>query len=223
MTQREGGFAADYIPVAERIAAFYKAHPQGSLQSELIELSESRVVMRGLAYRTAEDIRPGIGFSSLEIPGRTPYTRGSEIENCETSAWGRAIAALGFEVKRGIATAEEVRNKSTSHGPAAEPSPAAAVGSRPGGRGPDAPSSGPSEPDYLASSFHAPATATESHAAPAADGGARMTMRELFAAAETAGIDKTALGAAARKLWGKGMIRDLDDEQRAVIWAEVSR
>ena len=102
---------ADYVPVNERIAAFLAKHPEGSLQSELIELNETRVVMRAYAYRTPTDERPGIGYSSLEIPGRTPYTRGSEIENCETSAWGRAIAALGFEVKRGIASAEEVRNK----------------------------------------------------------------------------------------------------------------
>ena len=106
-------FAEDYIPVAERIAAFYAKHPEGSLQGEMVELSETRVVIRAFAYRTPEDIRPGIGYSSLVIPGSTPFTRGSEIENCETSAWGRAIAALGFEVKRGVATAEEVRNKAT--------------------------------------------------------------------------------------------------------------
>jgi len=104
-------FAEDYIPVAERIAAFYAKHPEGSLQGEMVELSETRVVIRAFAYRTPDDIRPGIGYSSLVIPGSTPFTRGSEIENCETSAWGRAIAALGFEVKRGVATAEEVRNK----------------------------------------------------------------------------------------------------------------
>lgn len=110
-------FAEDYIPVNERIAAFYAKHPDGSLQSEVIELSDTRVTIRGLAYRSPEDPRPGIGLSSLEIPGKTPYTRGSEVENCETSAWGRAIAALGFEVKRGIASAEEVRSK-TDHSPA---------------------------------------------------------------------------------------------------------
>ena len=107
-------FAEDYIPVAERIAAFYAKHPEGSLQSEMVELSDARVVIRAYAYRTPDDIRPGIGYSSLTIPGGTPFTRGSEVENCETSAWGRAIAALGFEVKRGIATAEDVRNKAAS-------------------------------------------------------------------------------------------------------------
>lgn len=110
MTARDD-IMKDYVPVNERIGAFLAKHPDGSLQSELVELNDTRVVMRAYAYRTPDDARPGIGYSSLEIPGRTPYTRGSEIENCETSAWGRAIAALGFEVKRGIASAEEVRNK----------------------------------------------------------------------------------------------------------------
>jgi len=102
---------ADYVPVSERIEQFYKAHPEGSIQSEIVELTVSRVTVKAYAYRTPDDTRPGIGHSSLDIPGSTPYTRGSEIENCETSSWGRAIAALGFEVKRGVASAEEVRNK----------------------------------------------------------------------------------------------------------------
>src|SRR5438876_1915879 len=101
----------DYVTVAERVSAFYAKFPDGSLQSEIVELNPSLVVMRAYAYRTPDDQRPGIGYSSLGIPGTTPYTRNSEVENCESSAWGRAIAALGFEVKRGIASAEEVRNK----------------------------------------------------------------------------------------------------------------
>ncbi len=104
-------FAADYIQVNERIAAFRDRYPDGSLQSELLRLDESIVVMKAYAYRTPDDPRPGIGHSSLGIPGKTPYTRDSELENCETSAFGRALAALGFEVKRGVASAEEIRNK----------------------------------------------------------------------------------------------------------------
>jgi hypothetical protein len=121
MTARDD-IMKDYVPVSERIAAFLEKHPDGSLQSEMVELSETRVVMRAYAYRTPDDPRPGIGYSSLEIPGRTPYTRGSEIENAETSSWGRAIAALGFEVKRGIASREEVDNK-REPGPAAKQGP----------------------------------------------------------------------------------------------------
>ena len=113
----------DYVPVNERIDAFYKAYPEGSIQSEVIELTDTRVSVKAYAYRKHDDPRPGVGHSSLNIPGSTPYTRGSELENAETSAWGRAIAALGFEVKRGIATAEEVRNKTpdAARAPATRP------------------------------------------------------------------------------------------------------
>lgn len=121
---------ADYVPVNERIDQFYRAHPEGSIQSEIIELAASRVTVKAMAYRTPDDPRPGIGHSSLDIPGSTPYTRGSEIENAETSAWGRAIAALGFEVKRGIASAEEVRNK-TPQAPARGAAATAGSGSAP--------------------------------------------------------------------------------------------
>jgi len=107
---------SDYVPVNERIEAFTKAYPDGSLQSEIVELTAERVTIKAYAYRTPDDPRPGTGHSSLEIPGATPYTKGSEIENAETSAWGRAIAALGFEVKRGISSAEEMRNKQPGQG-----------------------------------------------------------------------------------------------------------
>jgi hypothetical protein len=113
----------DYVPVNERIEAFYAKHPEGSIQSEIVELTDARVTVKAYAYRSDEDARPGIGHSSLEIPGRTPYTKGSEIENAETSAWGRAIAALGFEVKRGLASAEEVRNKQLGPGGGSPSSP----------------------------------------------------------------------------------------------------
>jgi hypothetical protein len=111
----------DYVPVNERISAFYEQHPDGSLQSEIVELTTDRVTVKAYAYRSDADPRPGIGHSSLAIPGSTSFTKGSEIENAETSAWGRAIAALGFEVKRGLATAEEVRNKQPDRDERADP------------------------------------------------------------------------------------------------------
>jgi hypothetical protein len=101
----------DYVPVAERLAAFYTEYPKGSIQSDIVELTDKRVVMRATVYRHEDDQRPSIAHSALGIPGTTQFTRGSEIENAETSAIGRAIAMLGFEVKRGVASREEVRNK----------------------------------------------------------------------------------------------------------------
>lgn len=112
-----------YVEVKDRITAFMEKYPDGSLQSEIVEFTDTIVIMKGLAYRTPGDERPGVGHSQMPIPGLTPYTKNSEVENAETSAWGRAIAALGFEVKRSIASAEEVANK---QGPS-DPSPTKVV------------------------------------------------------------------------------------------------
>ncbi len=107
-----GGFNPDeYNTVAERIEAFTSKYPDGSLQSEVLELSDKRVVMRGYAYRSPADERPGIGTSAMPIPATNAMLRNSEIETAETSAWGRAIAALGFEVRKGVATKNEVDAK----------------------------------------------------------------------------------------------------------------
>lgn len=108
---------SDYVEVSERIERFYEKHPEGSLQSrwETVELDGQHfVVCDASAYRTADDKRPGQGTAWEPFPGKTPYTKDSELMNAQTSAWGRAIAALGFEVKRGIASANEVRARSGS-------------------------------------------------------------------------------------------------------------
>ena len=88
----------DYIEVKDRIARFYELFAGGRLvTTEVRATSEPdgkpRVWVQAAAYRTADDPHPGIGWSWLELPGATPYTRGSELENAETSAWGRAIGS----------------------------------------------------------------------------------------------------------------------------------
>lgn len=114
-----------YIEVKDRIEKFYEKFPDGTIQSELIEYMpqtgehKGHVIFKAKAYRTPVDTLPGVGHSMLEIPGKTPFTQGSEMENAETSAWGRALAAMGFEVKKSIASADEVRIKAGAN-PGAE-------------------------------------------------------------------------------------------------------
>lgn len=109
-----------YVDVAARIVEFRTKYPEGSLQPAdlakpyAIEQigGATYVVVVAAAYRTADDQRPGIGMAYEVFPGRTPYTKGSELQNAETSAWGRAIVAVGAaDTKRGIASSEEVRNR----------------------------------------------------------------------------------------------------------------
>ena len=106
----------DYVEVKDRIAKFYELFGQGRLVTGEVRLSNEpdgvpRVMVQGLAYRSPEDLHPGVGWSWMELPGKTTYTKGSELENTETSAWGRAIGSLGILIDRSIASANEVDNK----------------------------------------------------------------------------------------------------------------
>ncbi len=124
----------DYIDVAERIAEFNKRYPDGTLQT--VDWTDVRIgeqtfiVYRAAAYRTPDDPRPGHGIAWEPFPGKTPYTKDSELMNAETSAWGRAIVACGLTSNRKIASLQEVQNRQPAengngnHQPtAAEPKP----------------------------------------------------------------------------------------------------
>lgn len=99
----------DYVDVAERIQQFKAAFPEGSLQSEII-FKDGGILCIAKAYRHPEDPRPGVGHAWEPVPGKTPYTKDSETMVAETSAWGRAIVALGISSKR-IASKQEVQNR----------------------------------------------------------------------------------------------------------------
>lgn len=106
----------DYVDVAQRIKDFAAKYPDGSLQSDLRFVEElGGWLCRASAFRTPDDPRPGIGHAFEQVPGKTPYTKDSEAMNAETSAWGRAIVALGFDTKK-IASRQEVQARSNGHG-----------------------------------------------------------------------------------------------------------
>ena len=111
---------ADYVTVAQRMRDFFKKYPEGSLQLDqpkIIEIcGKTWAIGRAYAYRTPDDQLPGIGTAMEVIPGLTPYTRGSEIQNLETSCWGRALAAIGIGIENGVATADEVRSAKAREG-----------------------------------------------------------------------------------------------------------
>lgn len=119
---KQGFDLSGYTDVAQRVKLFYEKYPEGSLQAtdphnclKLVTVGEQQfVVYTALAYRTADDPRPGQGTAWEPVPGKTPYTRDSEAMNAETSAWGRAIGALGIGLNDGVASREEVRNRQSS-------------------------------------------------------------------------------------------------------------
>jgi hypothetical protein len=109
-----------YNDVASRLAEFRVKHPEGSLQPANLDApftvqeigGQTFIVYVAAAYRSPDDTRPGIGCAYEFFPGRTPYTKGSELQNAETAAWGRAIvAALGADTRKGVASSLEIRNR----------------------------------------------------------------------------------------------------------------
>ena len=147
----------DYVDVAARIAEFKAKYPDGSLQSWrdpyiVVAAEQTFVVYAAAAFRTPDDECPGIGWAWEPVPGKTPFTKMSELQNAETAAWGRAIVALGFETKH-VASANEIWNRRAEQeaaAPRGNQAPAANGAARP------ASASAPKGP-----STHAPAAMPE--------------------------------------------------------------
>lgn len=99
----------DYVQVNERIEKFYEKYPDGSIQTEIISNQNGEIIFKAYAFRDREDTRPATGHA-MEREGSTYINKTSHIENCETSAVGRALAMLGFEIKKSVASREEVAN-----------------------------------------------------------------------------------------------------------------
>jgi hypothetical protein len=98
----------NYVPVSERIEKFYGLYPEGRITTEAISCN-GEAIFKAFAYRKADDAEPAATGHAYEKQGDGYINKTSHIENCETSAIGRALANLGIEVQRGIASREEMQ------------------------------------------------------------------------------------------------------------------
>jgi hypothetical protein len=106
----------DYVEVKDRIRILYELFPMARIDTVYELTSEPdgkpKVIVEADVWRHYDDPVPaGHGTSWMYLPGATTYTRGSEIENAETSAVGRAIGMLGILIVNGMASRQEVENK----------------------------------------------------------------------------------------------------------------
>jgi len=97
-----------YVEVNERIKYFRtaKEYTGWTLTSELISLEPESCVVRA-EIRNAENALVATGFAQ-EDRTSSHINKTSYVENCETSAWGRALANLGIGIDTSIASSDEV-------------------------------------------------------------------------------------------------------------------
>ena len=83
----------DYKTVAERVTEFHKEHKDNkSIITEIIQFKDGIVVVKAVV-KIAEDVFCGHAYEEL---GSSPINTTSALENCETSAIGRALASAGY-------------------------------------------------------------------------------------------------------------------------------
>lgn len=113
---------ANYVPVNERLEQFYADHPEGRVLTTVMEHSaeDGFILMRAEIYRNQDDVGPAATGHAFENRGSGYVNKTSYIENCETSAVGRGLALLGYEIKRGIASREEMQKVERMQGGTSE-------------------------------------------------------------------------------------------------------
>jgi len=98
----------DYETVEERLVKFWKEYPDGRIDTHIVEASSNRFIVKASIFRTEADAHAWTtGFAE-----ETVSTRGvnatSALENCETSAIGRALANANYATKGKRASREEM-------------------------------------------------------------------------------------------------------------------
>ena len=97
-----------YSEVSQRIKAFRLVHPSGCITTEIIDMNNGIVTMKASVFDEQNHLL-GTGFAQ-EKENSSFINKTSYIENCETSAIGRALGMCGYGVDVSVASAEEVQN-----------------------------------------------------------------------------------------------------------------
>lgn len=102
----------EYAEVPERVKAFRKLYPEGRITTEILSIENGVCIMKATVYARNADGEEWVlaTGTAYEKENGSFINKTSYIENCETSAVGRAIGFIGIGSTESIASAEEVQN-----------------------------------------------------------------------------------------------------------------
>jgi hypothetical protein len=108
----------DYETVEERLVKYWKEHPDGRIDTTLVESTLQRFIVKASIFRTEVDVQAWTTGYAEETVSTRGVNSTSALENCETSAIGRALANAGYVTKGKRPSREEMAKVK-----AAEPKP----------------------------------------------------------------------------------------------------
>lgn len=98
----------EYIDVAQRVQGFWELYPEGRISTEMTADDGKRCVFKAEVYGSKDTPWPIATGHAYEVNNGRGVNATSYIENCETSAVGRALGMLGIGSTDSIASADEV-------------------------------------------------------------------------------------------------------------------
>lgn len=99
---------ADYEPVESRIHKFWAEHPDGRIHTEIVLINETEIVIKASVFADRDDPRPVAIDFAQETRNSSPVNKLSFVENCATSAIGRALATYAYSPKGKRPSREEM-------------------------------------------------------------------------------------------------------------------
>ncbi len=97
----------EYVEVNQRIKAFREMYANGSIMTEMLSNESGVCVFKAVVVVDGQIVATGHAY---EKEGSTFINKTSYLENCETSAIGRALGCLGIGIDTSVASVEEVAN-----------------------------------------------------------------------------------------------------------------
>ena len=108
--------SGDYAKVSERVNAFRKVYPTGAIETIIEVVTDTQVRIKAVVLNEEKELlSTARATEEKKVKGKMTINLTDMIENCETSAVGRALGFAGFGIDNDIASGEDIE-KAKSNG-----------------------------------------------------------------------------------------------------------